>query len=329
MNLSKFNRRFYSSGPTPIEKLDRLSSVLGGPDIYIKRDDLLGVAGGGNKIRKLEFLMADALKQGADTIITCGAPQSNHCRLTLAVSNKENMPCYLVLRGNYDKTAGGNNLLFNILGAEGIIHVSNDSDLNIEMEKLADDLRSKGRKPYVIPLGGTNEIGMLGYISCAREILQQTFEMSVEIEHMVCTSGSGGTHGGLLTGFKTANAEIPVTGISVYHKADPQTSAIHDHCQKAADFLGIHNEVAMDDIIVFDDYVGGGYAQVTKEMMEAVRLAAKTEAVILDPVYTGKTMAGLIDLVRKGYFNNTKSVLFLHTGGVPALYTYAKDFLND
>jgi len=329
MNLSKFPRRKYSHGPTPIEKLTRLSAALGGPDIYIKRDDLLGVAGGGNKIRKLEFLMADAIDLGADTIITCGAPQSNHCRLTLAVSNKEGLPCHLVLKGNYDKNASGNNLLFELLGVEGIVSVAGDADLNAEMGKLADELRKKGRKPYIIPLGGTNEIGTLGYISCAQEIMQQTFEMGINIEHVVVTSGSGGTHSGLLSGFRTMNSDIPVTGISIYHEAEQQTAAVHAHSRRVADKFKDFSYVPLEEVVVLDNYVGGGYAKPTDAMIEAVKLVAKTEAIFLDPVYTGKTMAGLIDLVLKGYFSFTKSLLFVHTGGSPALYNFTKEFLND
>ena len=329
MNLSKFPRRRYSSGRTPIEKLERLSTALGGPDIYIKRDDLLGPAGGGNKIRKLEFLMADALEKGADTIITCGAVQSNHCRLTLAVSNKEGLPCHLVLRGDYNRLASGNNLIFDLLGAEGIVNVSADSNLDDEMQKLADELKAKGRKPYIIPLGGTNEIGALGYVACAQEILQQAFEMGIDTQHVVCTSGSGGTHGGLLAGFRGLGADIPVTGISVYSKKEPQRESIYIHCAETANTLGIQNRVTMDDVIVFDDYIGDGYAKVTKGMMDAVRLVAKTEAILLDPVYTGKTMAGLIDLASKGYFDSVKNVLFLHTGGTPALYNFASEFLGE
>ena len=328
MNLSKFPRRRYSAGRTPIEKLERLSSALGGVNIYIKRDDLLGPAGGGNKIRKLEFLMADALEKGADTIITCGAVQSNHCRLTLAVSNQEGLPCHLVLKGEYNRHASGNNLLFDLLGAESIVNVPADSNLDDDMQNLADELKAKGRKPYIIPLGGTNEIGLLGYVACAQEILQQAFEMGIDIEHVVCTSGSGGTHGGLLAGFRGFDAPVPVTGISVYHKKDPQRDKLYVHCAEAANTLGIQNRVTMDDVIVFDDYVGPGYAKVTKEMIDAVRLVAKTEAIFLDPVYTGKTMAGLIDFAKKGYFGSAKNILFLHTGGSPALYNFAGDFLG-
>ena len=329
MNLNKFSRRRYSSGRTPIEKLDRLSTALGGPDIYIKRDDLLGPAGGGNKIRKLEFLMADALKKGADTIITCGAPQSNHCRLTLAVSNKEGLPCHLVLKGDYNRFASGNNLLYNLLGAEGIVNVPADSNLNDDMKKLADELRAKGRKPYIIPLGGTNEIGALGYVACAQEVLQQTFEMGVDIGHIICTSGSGGTHGGLLVGLRGFNSGIPVTGISVYNKKDRQRDSIYVHCSETAGALGTRSRVTLDDIIVFDEYVGEGYAKTTKEMISAVRLVAKTEAILLDPVYTGKTMAGLVDLVKKEYFGSSKNVLFIHTGGSPALYNFTSEFIGE
>ena len=332
MNLSRFPRRRYTMGDTPIEKLDRLSTELGGPDIYIKRDDLLGRAGGGNKTRKLEFLMADALNKGADTIITCGAVQSNHCRLTLAASVREGLACQLVLEqrvpNSYHRHAGGNNLLFDLMGVESLHVVDGGSDMLAEMQKIADGLKSKGRKPYIIPGGGSNEIGALGYVSCAQETLHQLFEMGLDIDYIVCTSGSAGTHAGLLTGIIGENADIPVVGIGINRKKDPQKEAVYKLSGLTADKLGMKTRPSMDDIIVFEDYIGEGYSRPTDGMIEAVRLLARTEAILLDPVYTGKTMAGLIDLIHKGYFSSAKNILFLHTGGSPALYAYTKEFFG-
>ena len=202
MQLSKFPRRRYTPGPTPIERLDRLSGLLGGPEIWIKRDDLLGLAAGGNKTRKLEFLVADALSRGADTLITVGAVQSNHCRLTLAAAVKEGLKCRLVLEqrvpGSYDPKASGNNFLFDLLGVEAVTVVELGADLEAAMQAVADELSAEGRKGYVIPGGGSNALGALGYVACAQEVLGQGFEADLAFDHLVCASGSAGTHAGLL-----------------------------------------------------------------------------------------------------------------------------------
>jgi D-cysteine desulfhydrase len=333
MNLSKFPRRRYTQYATPIEKLERLSGILGGPTVYMKRDDLLGLAGGGNKTRKLEFLMADALSKGADTVITCGAVQSNHCRLTLAAAVKEGLRCQLVLEqrvpGSYDRYASGNNFLFHLLGVEAVHVVEGGSDMMAEMQRVADELREQGRKPYIIPGGGSNEIGALGYVACAQEMLQQLFEMELSIDHIIVTSGSTGTHAGVLTGIIGQNAHIPVTGIGINRRKSPQTEAVYALCTALASKLELRQAPAKEDVIVFDDYIGEGYSRPTKEMIEAVRLVARTEAILLDPVYTGKAMAGMIDLIKKGYFGDAKNILFLHTGGSPALYAYTKEFFQE
>ena len=333
MNLSKFPRRRYTQYATPIEKLERLSAILGGSTVYMKRDDLLGLAGGGNKTRKLEFLMADALSKGADTVITCGAVQSNHCRLTLAAAVKEGLRCQLVLEqrvpGSYDRYASGNNFLFHLLGVEAVHVVEGGSDMMAEMQRVADELREQGRKPYIIPGGGSNEIGALGYVACAQEMLQQLFEMELSIDHIIVTSGSTGTHAGVLTGIIGQNAHIPVTGIGINRRKGPQTEAVYALCSALASKLELKYAPAMEDVIVFDDYIGEGYSRPTKEMIEAVKLVARTEAILLDPVYTGKAMAGMIDLIKKGYFGDAKNILFLHTGGSPALYAYTKEFFQE
>ncbi|MCL1876056.1 MAG: D-cysteine desulfhydrase [Synergistaceae bacterium] len=332
MNLSQFPRRRYTVGSTPIEKLERLSALYNGYAIYCKRDDLLGLAGGGNKTRKLEFLMADALLQGADTIITCGAVQSNHCRLTLAAAKKEGLECQLVLEqrvpNSYKRYASGNNFLFDLLGVEDVHVVEGGSDVAGKMAAVAEDLRAKGRKPYVIPGGGSNAIGGLGYVACAQEILQQTFKMGVNIDAIVTTSGSTGTHAGILTGIVGNNAQIPVVGIGINRKKEPQRQAVYDLCVKLSEKLNLKEAPTMDDVIVFDDYIGEGYSRVTEGMLESVKLLARTEAILLDPVYTGKTMAGMLDLINKGYFEGKKNLLFLHTGGAPALYAYLEPFFG-
>jgi len=326
MQLSRFPRRRYTPGPTPLERLERLGDHLGGPALWVKRDDLLGLAAGGNKTRKLEFLVADALVQGADTLITTGAVQSNHCRLTLAAAAKEGLSCRLVLEervpGSYDENASGNAFLYRLLGAEKIVVVPAGTDLAVAMQVEADALAQEGRKGYVIPGGGSNPLGALGYVACAQETLTQAFDLGLRIDRLVVASGSGGTHAGIVAGLTGANAGVPVTGISVRAEAGPQERKILDLARATAELTGSRHEVTPGDVKVEDAYVGPGYSLPTDAMVEAVQLFARLEGILLDPVYTGKAAAGLIDLVRQGAFGRDENVVFLHTGGSPALYAY-------
>ena len=332
MNLAKFPRRRYTEGRTPIEKLARLSAELGGPTIYIKRDDLLGLAGGGNKTRKLEFLVAEALQQGADTLITCGAVQSNHCRLTLAAAVKEGLKCRLVLEervpGSYKPESGGNNFLFQLMGVENITVVPGDSDMTAAMQAVAGEVAAEGRKAYVIPGGGSNPVGATGYAACAQEILAQIFDLGIDIDRIICASGSAGTHAGLVTGFFGSNSNLPVIGINVSRPKVDQEELVYDLVQRTANHIGLPADIPAEAVVCFDEYVGPGYSLPTPEMAEAVRMLARLEGVLIDPVYTGKAMAGLIDLVRKGAFNKDQNLLFVHTGGSPALYVYMQEILG-
>lgn len=329
MDLSRFQRRRYLYGQTPIEHLSRLSNLLGGPQIYVKRDDMMGLSAGGNKTRKLEFLMAEAISRGADTVITCGAVQSNHCRLTLSAAVKEGMACHLVIeervKDSYDPQASGNNFLFHLLGVSGITVVPGGSDMLAAMEEVAARLRRQGANPYIIPGGGSNALGATGYAACAQEILQQSFDSDITFDALVCASGSGGTHSGLLAGFHGNHADIPIYGIDVKNPAGAQTELIHKLTQETCDLLDLP-PVSADLVRCYDEYVGPGYSLPTESMVQAVDLLAKTEGILLDPVYTGKAMAGLLGLVRKGEFAANSNVLFLHTGGSPALYAYAPLF---
>lgn len=332
MNLNHFPRRQYTYGATPIEAAPNLSKAISqtGPNLFFKRDDLLGLAQGGNKTRKLEFLIGEAVAQGADTIITAGGIQSNHCRLTLAACVKENLKCVLVLEENardlyYTKTSG-NYLLYQLLGAENIKVIPNGEDVYEEMARQAVELEAQGRKPYVIPVGGSNTTGMTGYATCAEEIVQQEKELGVEFDHVVCVSGSGGMHAGLIAGLQGVGSRAKVIGINVSRGKKEQEEKVYELANEAATHLRLDEEVPREAVLCLDDYVGPGYALPTDEMVEAVKLTGSTEGLILDPVYTGKAMAGVIDLIRSNYFKETDNVLFIHSGGSPAVYAYAPLF---
>lgn len=331
MNLSRFPRRGYVKEATPVEFLPAFSKALGaGVDIWIKRDDLLPGTSGGNKTRKLDFSIADALACGADTIITCGAVQSNHCRLTLSWAVKEGLDCHLVLEervpGSYRPEASGNNFLYQLLGVKSIAVVPGGSPMMQEMEKLADSLRQQGRKPYIVPGGASNAVGALGYVQCAQELMQQMFEQNLSFDHMVVPSGSAGTHAGFLLGMLSCHMDIPVTGIGVNRKKPVQEEAVYTLMRETAALVGVDMDIPRSAVVAYDDYVGPGYSLPTDAMVEAVTLLARTEGILLDPVYSGKAMAGLMDLARKGHFEKGSRVLFLHTGGSPALYAYLETF---
>ena len=332
MNLAIFPRRRYTEGETPLEFLPRLTQAVGGPNIFIKRDDLLGLTAGGNKTRKLEFLVADALEQKADTLVTCGAVQSNHCRLTLAAAVKEGLKCRLVLEervpGSYNPEASGNNFLFRLLGVEQIDVVPGGSNMMAAMERQVEELDRAGRKGYLIPGGGSNPIGATGYVACAQEIQDQLFEKNLRIDRVVVPSGSTGTHAGLITGFVGCNMNIPIVGIGVSRDPKDQNPMVHDLVQRTAARVGIRETIPPEAVVTFGDYWRPKYSVPNKKMVEAVNLVAKTEGILLDPVYTGKAMAGLIDLSRSGYFRRGENVLFIHTGGSPGLYAYPKPLLG-
>lgn len=331
MGIERIARRRYTSGPTPLEPLPRLSAALGGPEIWVKRDDLTGLTGGGNKTRKLEFLLADAIAQGADTLITTGAVQSNHCRLTVSAAVQEGMRARLVLEervpGSYDPHSLGNNFLFRLLGTEDITVVPGGADLAAAMEEVAEQVRADGGTPYIIPGGGSNALGALGYVSAAHETLTQLFDRGLGIDHLVVPSGSGGTHSGTLAGLADHSSEIPVTGISVNKPVAVQEPKIRDLANGALELLASPVRIGAEKVRVLDQYVGEGYSLPTPEMAEAIQLFARTEGLLLDPVYTGKQAAGLIGMIRSGELTAGSRVLFLHTGGAPALSAYPESAL--
>lgn len=333
MDLSRFPRRRYTAGPTPIEFLPNFSRALGGPKIWIKRDDQLGLTPGGNKTRKLEFLMADALARGADTIVTCGAPQSNHCRITLAAAVREGLKCRFIIEervpGSYRPDAGGNNFLYRLMGLEALTVVPAGTNMAEAMAREAQMLAQAGRKAYVIPGGGSNALGGLGYVACAQELQQQFFEQGLRIDRLVLASGSSGTHGGLVAGFLGNRIDIPIVGIGVSRDPDVQDPIVHREAQAICDLLGLGLQVPRESVLTFGDYWRPKYSVPNARMVEAVQLLARTEAILLDPVYTGKAMAGMIDLIRKGWFRPEENLLFLHTGGAPALHVFEPQLLGE
>jgi D-cysteine desulfhydrase len=333
MDLSRFARRRYTPGPTPLEYLPRFSAALGSPKVWIKRDDLLGLSPGGNKTRKLEFLVADALAQGADTLITCGAPQSNHCRITLSAAVKEGLACRFVIEervpGTYRRDASGNNFMFRLMGVETVDVVPAGSDMAAAMQRVADGLQAEGRKGYIIPGGGSNAIGGLGYVACAQELQQQFFEQGLRIDKLVVGSGSSGTHGGLLAGFLCNHVDIPIVGIGTSRDPADQDPLVHAEAQAVADLLGLGITIPREAVLTFGDWWRPKYSVPNARMVEAVQMLARTEAILLDPVYTGKVMAGLIGLSRRGYFGRDENVLFMHTGGATALHAYERELLDE
>jgi len=326
MHLARFKRISLGHFPTPLEKLENLTRVLGGPDIYIKRDDCTGLATGGNKTRKLEFLVADALAQGADTLVTQGATQSNHVRQTAAAAGRLGLKCHALLERRVTNMgdgyeSAGNVLLDDLLGCDYAFRPEG-LDMNAEAAALGDELRARGHKPYVIRGGGSNAIGALGYASCAAELVQQADARQLKIDCIVHATGSAGTQAGLVAGLHALNAPIPVVGISVRAKRNIQIDNVHKLACATSALLGVKDEPGRDLVDAKDDFVGPGYGQPTPEMVAAIQLLAAEEAILLDPVYSGKGMAGLIAMARGGAWRKGETVVFIHTGGSAALFAY-------
>jgi D-cysteine desulfhydrase len=308
--------------PTPLEPMERLSKLLGGPTLLIKRDDQTGLALGGNKTRKLEFLTAEAVAQGCDHLITTGAPQSNHCRQTAAAAARLGLGCSLVLRGQPPAVANGNILLNNLLGAH--LHWTEKEQANEKMASVARELKAMGRKPYIIPLGGSNVMGATSYVLAMHELMTQLNELKRNVDFIVFASSSGGTQAGIVLGASLYGFRGRVIGISVDHPADALKTHVAALATATATHLGLGAPLSLSaEIDVNDDYLGEGYGIMGELEREAIQLTAQMEGILLDPVYTGRAMAGLIDLIRWGAFTRQQTVLFWHTGGSPALFAYA------
>jgi len=321
--LEKFEKIKLGHFPTPIEHLENITKYLGGPNIFIKRDDCTGLATGGNKTRKLEFLIPDAIKNNAELIVTIGAVQSNHARQTAAACALMGIKCLIILEQrlkdppeSYMKS--GNVFLDKLFGADLKVCPKNE-DISKYSEKLIKDIMSKGTNVYFIPGGGSNSVGALGYVECLNEIIKENKKYN--FSQIVHATGSAGTQAGLLAGRKYFNCSIPVTGICIRHKKDIQVDKVYEEAKKTCEKLrcSILNK---SDVIVYDEYIGTGYGEPTESMIEATKLLARKEAILLDPVYSGKAFAGLIGLIKNKKFKKSDNVLFIHTGGAVSLSAY-------
>lgn len=319
-------RRSLGFFPTPLVKLDRLTQTLSGPRIFMKRDDLTGLALGGNKVRKLEFLVGEALSQGCDTLVTGGAAQSNHCRQTAAAAAACGLACHLALGGEPPCTAEGNLLLDQLLGA--VIHWTGELRKGEKIPEIAQSLRSAGHKPYVVPYGGSNTTGAVGFVDAVRELTDQLARSGESITHIVFASSSGGTQAGLTVGKSLFGLDCELIGIGIDKGASgdvPFEEHVVRLANATAERLDVRQRFSASDFNIRNDYLGRGYGVVGELERRAIRLVARTEGILLDPVYTGRAMGGLIDMIERGELSSEHSVLFWHTGGTPALFPYARD----
>ena len=330
-DLKNFSRVDLCHQPTPLEEMPRLSAALNGPKFLIKRDDCTGLATGGNKTRKLEFLLADALQQGADMLVTQGAVQSNHVRQTAAAACKFGLDCHALLErrvpdraADYETTG---NVLFDHIFGTTIEFRPPGLDMNAEARTVTEKFSVNGRKPYFIPGGGSNEIGALGYVSCAYEMLAQFDAQGLDVGWIVLASGSAGTHAGLLAGLHAAGSDIPVMGISVRQPRERQIAAVHKLAAATAAQL-TDTPLSLEKTLIDDGYVGAGYGLPTEGTIAAINLIARKEGVLLDPVYSAKGLAGMIGLTEQKFFDSQKDVVFLHTGGAAALFAYGNQLAS-
>jgi L-cysteate sulfo-lyase len=333
MQLSKFPRIALAHLPTPLEHLPRLSEHLGGPEIYVKRDDCTGLATGGNKTRKLEFSMGDALQKGADTIITVGAVQSNHVRQTAAAACKIGLKCEVLLEHRVAQPSelyrtSGNVLLDRIFGAN-LREYDKGTDFDAAMAEVADEITTTGGTPYIVPGGASNPVGALGYVQCGVELLQQFSEQALRVDHIVTATGSAGTHAGLAVGIRGSGSGLPILGIGVNAAQEAQEERVYKLACETADLVGDPGAVTRNDIIADCSYIGAGYGEATESMNEAVLMLARFEGLLFDPVYSGKALAGMIDYVRNGRFDDASTIVFLHTGGAAGLFAYADKLTLD
>jgi L-cysteate sulfo-lyase len=330
MNLGRFPRIHLAHLPTPLEHLPNLTREFNGPEIWIKRDDCTGMSTGGNKTRKLEFLMAEARDQGADIVLTQGATQSNHARQTAACAAKMGIDCHILLEDRTGKTDhdynDSGNVLLDYLHGATVEYRPATPDMNAELAAVVAKLKSEGRKPYFIPGGGSNPVGALGYVNAAMELIGQANDIGLRIDHVVHATGSAGTQAGLITGLAATRSGVPLLGIGVRAPRPKQEENVFKLACATADLCGVSGAVRREDVVANCDYVGSGYGFSTPGSIDAIQTLARLEAILLDPVYTGKGMAGFLDLTRKGFFKKGQNVVFIHTGGSAGLFGYVDDF---
>ena len=312
--------------PTPLEPLERLSRFLDGPEIWVKRDDQTGLAGGGNKTRKLEFLVQDAIEQGCDHLITMGGPQSNHCRQTAAAAAKMGMGCSLVFRGDAPTNRNGNQLLDQLLGAH--LYWAGSRPRPEVAAEVAKEQTILGKKPYIVPLGGSNVVGSTGYVFAMRELQQQITHQRLNFDFIIMPSSSGGTQAGITLGAEVYNIRSRILGISIDVPAEQLRLQVSALATATSTHLGLGMLPVAKRVEVNDDYIEPGYGVVTDMEREAIMLMAQKEGILLDPVYTGRAMGGLVDLIRWGAFTRRQRILFWHTGGMPALFAYQQQLLR-
>ncbi|MGM8884879.1 D-cysteine desulfhydrase family protein [Psychrobacter sp. 1U2] len=322
-NLPKASLGYF---PTPLIELTRLSAKLGGPKIYMKRDDNTGLALGGNKTRKLEYIMGDALAKGADTVITAGAIQSNHCRQTAGAAASLGLECHLVLGGKEPTRPQGNLLLDKVYGCH--IHWAGKNRKGEDIPALVEQLKAEGKKPYVIPYGGSNELGAVAFVEAYEELDSQRRDMNVSFTHIIFASSSGATHAGLMLGNRILETNCQLVGINI-DKGEMDKVPFDQHivnlANSTARLIEADYQFTANDLILNSNYVGDGYGVIGELEKEAIAMTAQNEGILLDPVYTGRAMGGLIDMVRTGQITSEDTVLFWHTGGAPALFAYAED----
>jgi len=315
----------FAGFPTPLQQMPRLSKALAGPRLFVKRDDMTDLAFGGNKARKLEFLFADAKNKGADVMISVGAIQSNCACMVASASRRLGMKPVLVLVGKEPEVPDGNLLLDKLLSAD--IHFIDDygPHVDVYMNKLADDFRTKGHRPYVIPAGASIPSTVPGYALAMEELVNQFKETGEQLDAVVCACGTGGTQAGLIFGAKLLDVNVKIVGASVFASKADASVTVSGLVNGAAELFDVDLSIAPEDVNVFDEYIKEGYGMLNKEVTQALKLVAETEGIFIDPVYTGKAMVMLMDQIKKGYFNKDDNVVFFHTGGLPALFLYRNE----
>lgn len=324
MNLENLPRFHLAEFPTPIHYLESFSKACNGPAIFMKRDDITTLGMGGNKTRKLEFLIGEALEQGKDTLVTAGGLQSNHCRLTAAAARKANLSCRLVLNGERPEIPNGNLLLDKIFGAS--VHYCDRKDRDRRLIQATEDLLADGKNPYVIPVGGSNSIGSTGYVKAMFELETQLKGMNIKLDAIVFASSSGGTQAGLTLGAKIINFKGQILGISIDQTKtgdQPFPQVLTEIANTTAQRIGFPLQLVEEDFSLNCDYLGAGYAMPGDIEFNAIRDLAQYEGILLGPVYTARAMGGLINLIQKRYFRKDQTVLFWHTGGTPELFAWA------